>query len=305
MATNIPSTMRAWQFTSTAGGLEKNLKLNNTAPLPPTAHSLGKDKVLVKVLSTSLNPVDYKIAEVPIIGRLIAGSPSTPGLDYVGRVVACGPESGNVPARNLQPGQLVFGRLDSPSKYGVLAEYTVAPRTGCEPLPEGVRVDDAAGVGTAALTAYQSIVPNTSAGSRVFIHGGSGGTGTYGIQIAKALGCFVATSCSTRNVELCAGLGADVVLDYQTQDLVRGLAGMETFDLVVDNVGDPIELFYKAHTFTKPEAKYVQVGIAVSLGGFLTDIVSRLFLPSVLGGGKRRFELLGVKNQLEGFGKIA
>lgn len=137
-----PATMRAYIYNQTSGGLEANLHLSSNAPLPPSASSLSKDQVLVRVLSSALNPVDYKFPEIPIIGGLMVGYPASPSIDYAGRVVASGPGS------NLKEGQLVFGRLASPSKFGTLAEYTVAPKDGCIPVPDGVKVADASCKGT-------------------------------------------------------------------------------------------------------------------------------------------------------------
>ena len=304
MTPSIPATMRAWQYSQTTGGLEKNLKLINAASLPPKANSLGPDQVLVQILSTSLNPVDYKFAEIPVIGGLIVKRPSSPGLDYSGRVVATGPNSKKISPEDLKPGQTVFGRLDAPTQYGTLAEYTIVPRAGCVPLPQGVNPDDAASLGTAAITAYQSIVPNVQSGDRVFINGGSGGVGSFGIQIAKIKGCYVATSCSSANVELCKSLGADDVIDYKTKDIVAELKKMQKFDFVVDNVGTPSELYWQAHNFTKTAAKYVQVGAGLSFGA-VYSLLSRMVWPGFLGGGKRPFAFVGVENNYGHFKEIA
>merc|ERR1719238_545022 len=104
------------------------------------------------------------------------------------------------------------------------------------PMPDGMQVDDMAGVGCTGLTMYQSIKPYVKEGDKIFINGGSGGTGIFGIQIAKALGCHVTTSCSGANVELCKGLGADEVLDYKSVDVVTALKEKgQVFSLVVDN----------------------------------------------------------------------
>ena len=82
-------------------------------------------------------------------------------------------------------------------------------------LPEGVEPDHAAAVGTAATTAFQSLLPGVvKPGSKVFINGGSGGVGTFRIRFAKTLGAEVTVTCSTGNVDLCKSLGADEVLDY-------------------------------------------------------------------------------------------
>ena len=296
--------MKAWQFSQTTDGLEKNLKLNNSASLPPTANSLAADQVLVQVLSASLNPVDYKFAQIPVLGNFIIKRPSSPGLDFAGRVVASGPNSTKISTEDLRPDQLVFGRHESPTHFGTLAEYTVVPRAGCVPLTEGVSVDDAACIGTAALTAYQCIVPNIKSGDRVFINGGSGGVGSFGIQIAKVKGCFVATSCSSVNVELCKSLGADEVIDYKSKDIVAELKKMQKFDLVVDNVGTPSELYWQAHHFTKEGTKYVQVGGGLSFGE-IYQLLSRMVWPGFLGGGQRPFEFLGVENKEDHFKEIA
>ncbi|KAL9637925.1 MAG: hypothetical protein Q9164_001898 [Protoblastenia rupestris] len=306
MASKLPPTMKAWQFTSTSPTLEKNLKLNTSAPLPASASSLPADQTLVQVLVVSLNPVDYKFPEIPLLGRLMTGSPATPSIDYAGRVVATGPNSKKVSATDLELGQLVFGRLDGPTKFGTLAEYTIAPRAGCVPIPSGVSVIDAACAASVALTAYQCIIPKIKggAGERVFINGGSGGTGTFGIQIAKAAGCHVTTSCSGANVELCESLGADTVIDYTSKDVVAELKKMPQFDLVVDNVGLPANLYWSAPSFTKPGAPYMQVGApAISLG-FVYEMLCKTMWPRLLGGGQRPWEFLHLESKVEDYAQI-
>ena len=254
--------------------------------------------MLVQVLSATLNPVDYKFAQIPVVGSLIIKRPASPALDYSGRVVACGPNSKKVSSEDLKPGQLVFGKLDGPTQYGTLAEYTIGPRSGCVPLPQGLSVDDAACIGSAALTAYQCLVPHVKLGDKVFINGGSGGVGSFGIQIAKIKGCHVTTSCSSANVDLCKSLGADQVIDYKSKDVVTELKKMQNFDLVVDNVGTPADLYWQAHKFTKVGTKYVQVGAAMSPGG-IYDLLTRMVWPGFLGGGKRPFEFLGLSNNYD------
>ena len=298
MPPSVPQTMKAWQFSQVAGGIEKNLKLNNVAPLPPNANSLTADQILVQVLSISLNPVDYKFAQIPVLGNLIIKKPASPGLDFSGRVVASGSS-----VEDLKPDQLVFGRIDGPSQHGTLAEYIVVPKSGCVPLTPELSLDDAACIGTAALTAFQCIVPNIKSGDRVFINGGSGGTGSFGIQIAKTKGCYVVTSCSTANVELCKSLGADQVIDYQTQNIVDELKKMPKFDLVVDNVGTPSDLYWQAHKFTNKATKYVQVGGGLSLGD-IYNLLTRMVWPGFLGGGKRQFEFLGMENKIDQFKEV-
>lgn len=303
MSSPVPQTMKAWQFSQVAGGIEKNLKLNNVAPLPPNANSLAADQILVQVLSIALNPVDYKFAQIPVLGNLIIKKPASPGLDFSGRVVTSGPNSTKVSVEDLKPGQLVFGRIDGPTQHGTLAEYIVVSRSGCVPLTPGLSLDDAACIGTAALTAFQCIVPNIKSGNRVFINGGSGGTGSFGIQIAKTKGCYVVTSCSSVNVDLCKSLGADQVIDYKIKNVVEELKKMQRFDLVVDNVGTPSELYWQAHHFTNIATKYVQVGGGLSLGE-IYNLLTRMIWPGFLGGGKRSFEFLGMENKYDQFKEV-
>ncbi|RMZ82053.1 hypothetical protein DV737_g2162, partial [Chaetothyriales sp. CBS 132003] len=208
--------VRMWRDELKAGGIEKNLKLDVNTPLLKAASSLGKNQVLVRVSSAALNPADYKFPENPIVSMLLIAKPGTPGLDFAGTVIASGAN-----CTGFQTGQQVFGTLDlPPQQCGTLGEYVVAPRRGIAHLPEGVTEDDASGLGIAGLTAYQSIVPHVKKGDNVFINGGSGGTGTFAIQIAKAKECFVATTCSAGNVQFCKDLGADLVIDYKMSDVV-------------------------------------------------------------------------------------
>jgi NADPH:quinone reductase-like Zn-dependent oxidoreductase len=290
--------MKASQFSSTSGGLEKHLKLTETASRPPA--TLSPEQVSVEVISMSLNPVDYKVPELPFVGGTMVHMPASPGIDYCGRVVNTGAAVKDI----LKPGQLVFGRLDRPVKFGTLGQFITAPRAGCIALPSGIEPDHAAAIGTAALTAYQCIAPNVKSGDKVFINGGSGGTGVFGIQFAKVKGCHVTTSCSTPNVQLCKGLGADEVIDYTTTNVSEELKsrGLE-FALVIDNVGEPYDLYKASDYFLKEGGKFVQVGAAVTLSG-IYNILSKMCWPAFLGGGKRKLDLMQVKNNADDFAQI-
>ena len=270
--------MKAWQYSSTKGGLDKNLRLNSV-PLPtpkPKQH-------VVQILATALNPIDYKPAEIQFIHRAAYPKPATPGLDFAGRIV--------VPSHNssFQRGQLVFGIVGtSPFGGGGLAEYAICQETQCIALPEGLEPLEGATVAVAGLSAIQSIRPHVKKGDSIFINGGSGGTGAFGIQIAKALDCYVATTCSTPNVELCKSLGADLVVDYKTQNVVEALnKSGRKFDHVVDNVALDDVLYWRCHEYTKPEAIFLSVGGSPALSS-MTRSFKRKHLPAFLGGGKRK-----------------
>ena len=277
--------------------MEKNLKLESEVPLPPGASSLTKGNLLVKVEATSINPVDYKLPEVPLVGRFLVKTPASPGLDFAGTITSTGPDCGDLTA-----GTKVFGKLPKPGQYGALGEYIILPTRCAAPIPTGVNVEDAATAGVGAMTMYQAMVPYVKSGDRIFLNGGSGGTGTFGIQIGKALGCNVATSCSTPNVALCKELGADLVIDYKQSDIVTELSKSDQlFDHIVDNVGRTPPIFWQAERYAKPWARFVQVG--VDIGG-LVDSIWRPLWPRLLGGPRLKWKFFNVSDDQECLRKI-
>ncbi|KKY35090.1 putative zinc alcohol [Diaporthe ampelina] len=302
-----PQTMRAWTYNSASGGLDKALQLQASTPPPPKT-LLGKDSVLVRVSQMSLNPADYKLPELGLLSKLMIPMPASPGMDFSGTVAAVGSD-----VEAYQPGQKVFGRVEPiRNKYGALAEYVVAKDGGAiaaAPQGWGDSMDQLACVGTCGLTALQSIQPYAAAaGDRVFINGGSGGTGTFGIQIAKALGLHVTVSCSGANAGLCRGLGADEVVDYKEQDVSEVLkAKGKVFRLVVDNVGytppGQEDLYTAASAFLLDDGHFVQVGGGASASQ-IRSVVSRSFVPGFLGGGKRKFVMVVTKQSHEGLARI-
>ncbi|KAJ5707413.1 hypothetical protein N7488_007214 [Penicillium malachiteum] len=279
-----PEKMKAWLYATASPTLEKDLHLDTNARTPPAPKG---SEVLVQVLTAALNPADYKVPELGLPSRLLISRPASPGLDFCGRVISTGPL-----AQHLAEGTLVYGCPPKPVQFGSLGEYVCVDATGVAALPEGVKIDIAAGLGVAGQTAYQSLEGRVSAGSKVFINGGSGGCGTLGIQIAKAMGCHVTVTCSTKNIELCFRLGADDVIDYTTEkDLISKLSRKEMFDCVVDHIGIPSNLYYESHRFLKEGGEYVQVGAASMLAS-----VTRMLWPTFLGGGQRKYVLIKQQN---------
>ncbi|KAL1836356.1 hypothetical protein VTJ49DRAFT_5248 [Mycothermus thermophilus] len=292
-STSVPTTMRAWQYSTASGGIEKNLVLNPSAPVPTISSRLGDSELLIRVLAASLNPADYKTAELGAISHFVVRHPATPGMDFCGRVVQT-----TRTVDDFAIGDLVFGRIDL-TQHGTLAEYIVAPTKACAHVPDGVSVEEAAAVGVAGLTEYQAMAPNVKPGDKIFINGGSGGTGTFGVQIAKALGCHVTTTCSPGKIDLCRSLGADEIINYTATDVAETLrAKGQVFSLVVDNVGTPANLYKAADDFLLPQGRFVQVGAPLSLST-ATSIASRFLVPSFLGGGKRHFQMFVLQNNPE------
>lgn len=295
-----PTTMRAWQYTHrlASKSLESSLTLTS---IPALASPPPSSKILVKVLSAALNPVDYKLPEAGILAHLITSIPATPGLDFSGQIVSV-PDPNNT---GFTQGQRVFGAFSTPNQHGTLGEYIVVPASECAPLPEGVNVHDAAAAGVAASTAHKSLLPgNIKPGSKVFINGGSGGVGTWAIQLAKLQGAEVTTTCSTPNVALCKSLGADTVLDYKNADVLAELVkGGQIYDLAIDNVGSPANLYERSDKFLKPGGAFSQVAMGVAFAEVVT-LLKRLFLPRILGGGSRRFTFVQANNTTQVFSEV-
>ncbi|KZL64198.1 zinc-binding oxidoreductase [Colletotrichum incanum] len=283
--------MRSWQYSAVNGKLEDCLTLKEDLPAPETS-SLSEAELIVEVISVSLNPADYKVPEATLIGRLMITRPATPAMDFCGRVVATHPSN-----TNFKAGQVVFGGYPGPSQRGTLAEYIVISGTHCTPVPEGIDPDHAAAVGTAATTAYQSLsLDALRPGGKVFINGGSGGTGIWAIQFAKAMGVEVIATCSTKNIDLCRQLGADEVIDYRTQDTISELRSKgKVFDLVIDNVGSSSELYEISSTILKPDGTFVMVGVgeSMSLSGTFSTLGKHLCSKFL---GRQRYHFVQMKN---------
>jgi NADPH:quinone reductase-like Zn-dependent oxidoreductase len=104
-------------------------------------------------------------------------------------------------------------------------------------------------------------------------------------------------------VQLCKDLGADIVIDYRTTDVCSELSTSGPYDMVLDNVGAPTDLYWKSPGFTKPGARYVQIGSEVSLG-FVYDVAFRFLLPTWLGGGQRPFSFGLTSTSFEHLSKL-
>ena len=294
----LPEQMRSAQWTTVP--IESSLKVNQATPLPRDAHSLPKDSALVKVSYASINPVDYyKVSEFGLARFAAMGNgPWIPACDYAGIVVAT-----NLP--HVKPGDKVAGCVALPN-FGTLAEYAVIEGfENVSTLPDGVNLQDAATLGVAAQTAMQSIAPYVKEGFKIVINGASGGTGTFGIQIAKILGCTVTAICSSPNINLCKSLGADNVIDYKSIDVIQELKkGGLQYDLIVDNVAVGGPFHSKSHYYLKETGRYVTVAAGPNLSS-LSGMVKMIAQPAWLGGGRRKSGFIGRKADGEELKKLA
>lgn len=175
---------------------------------------LRDDEVLVQVHAAGVNQLDSKIKDGQFKLILPYRLPLILGHDVAGVVVKAGPR-----VRQFKPGDEVYARTDD-FRIGTFAEFVPVKESSLAPKPKGLTMEEAASIPLVGLTAWQALVETAklSKGQRVFIQAGSGGVGTFAIQLARHLGATVATTTSAANFELVRGLGADVVIDYRTQD---------------------------------------------------------------------------------------
>lgn len=194
----------------------------------------GDEEVLVQVHTAGASIGDYIIVTgKPYLIRLtpFGGVPRprnrVPGACMAGTVAAVGAK-----VTTFRLGDEVFGQAAS----GAFAQYVTVPATLIAPKPTNLSFEEASAVPW-AVAPLQGLrdAGALKAGQRLLINGASGGVGTWAVQIGKALGAHVTAVCSTRNVAMVRGLGADEVIDYTTTDFV---AGGPRFDLAFDTVGN-------------------------------------------------------------------
>ena len=191
---------------------------------------VGPTDVLIAVRAASLNPLDCKIRDGKVKLILPVRPPIGLGCDVAGLVVSVGAR-----VTRFTTGNEVFARLEE-MRMGGLAERVAADEGVVALKPARTSFVEAAAMPLAGLTSLQALRDSggLSPGSRVLIHAGAGGVGTVAIQVAKALGLWVATTTSTKNVDFVKSLGADEVIDY-TKERVSDRVG--ALDAVFDTLG--------------------------------------------------------------------
>ena len=175
---------------------------------------LRDDEVLVQVYAAGVNLLDAKIRNGEFKLILPYRLPLILGHDVAGVVVKVGAR-----VRLFKAGDEVYARPDD-FRIGTFAEFVPVKEASLALKPMGLTMEAAASIPLVGLTAWQALVEKAKLkkGQKVFIQAGSGGVGTFAIQLAKHLGATVATTTSTANVALVKSLGADVVIDYKAQD---------------------------------------------------------------------------------------
>jgi NADPH:quinone reductase-like Zn-dependent oxidoreductase len=204
----IPSVMKAAQQNS-YGEARDVLTLRDDIPVP---RELSSKQILIRVNAASINPADWKVlnGNMALINRL--SFPHIPGFDVAGVVVDVG--SG---VKRLKPGDKVYGNIGLDG--GSYAEYARGNESMFALKPKNLTMEEAAALPLACETSYQALFtkasPPVGAGTKVFICGGSSATGLFAIQLAKAVGAQVATTCSQRNFSLLEKLGLSYSIYYK------------------------------------------------------------------------------------------
>jgi NADPH:quinone reductase-like Zn-dependent oxidoreductase len=176
--------------------------------------ALRDDEVLVEVHAAGVNLLDAKIRDGAFKLILPYRLPLVLGHDVAGVVVKAGTQ-----VRRFKPGDEVYARADD-FRIGTFAEFVPVKEASLALKPKGLSMEEAASIPLVGLTAWQALVERAhlEKGQKVFIQAGSGGVGTFAIQLARHLGTTVATTTSATNISLVKSLGADIVIDYRTQD---------------------------------------------------------------------------------------
>jgi NADPH:quinone reductase-like Zn-dependent oxidoreductase len=193
------------------------------------------DEILVQVHAAGLNPIDCAIPKGTFKSMLQFQFPATLGSDLAGVVVEAGSR-----VTRLKPGDAVFASIFDLGT-GTLAEFAVVPENAAAHKPANLDFVQAASIPMVGLTSWQALKERAKLqpGQKVFILAGSGGIGTFAIQLAKHLGAKVGTTTSTGNVALVQSLGADEVIDHKKQEFEEVL---RDYDAVLGTVrGNAIE----------------------------------------------------------------
>ncbi|HEY9100630.1 NADP-dependent oxidoreductase [Chitinimonas sp.] len=229
----------------------------------------GPHEVLVQVHATSVNMLDSKIRDGEFKMLLPYRLPLILGNDVAGVVMRVG-----VNVRGFKPGDEVYARPDK-SKIGTFAELIAVNEADLAIKPKTLSMEEAASIPLVGLTAWQVLVEraNLQKGQKVLIHAGSGGVGTFAIQLAKHLGAKVAVTTSTKNQALVRALGADVVIDYTKEDFSTVL---RDYDVVLNSLG--AEVLEKSVQVLKPGGRLISIS-----GPPDPDFARELGLPWLLG----------------------
>jgi NADPH:quinone reductase-like Zn-dependent oxidoreductase len=212
--------------------------------------ALRDDDVLVEIHAAGINLLDSKIRDGEFKLILPYRLPLILGHDVAGTVIRVGSV-----VRQFKPGDEIYARPRD-GQVGTFAQLIAINEADVALKPRNLTMEEAASIPLVGLTAWQVLVERAGLkkGQKVLIHAGSGGVGTFAIQLAKHLGATVATTTSTANIELVKSLGADVVIDYKKQDFEKVLSG---YDVVLNSLDGAT--LRKSLNVLKPGGKLISI----------------------------------------------
>jgi len=208
------------------------------------------DEVLIEVHAAGINLLDSKIRDGEFKLILPYKTPFVLGHDVAGIVTKVGTD-----VRQFKAGDEVYAR-PADHHIGTFSEFIAVREADLALKPKNLTMEEAASIPLVGLTAWQALIEkgNLKKGQKVFIQAGSGGVGTFAIQLAKYLGATVATTTSAANIELVKSLDADVVVDYKKDDFEKVLQG---YDLVLNSQDS--KTLEKSLRILKPGGKLISI----------------------------------------------
>lgn len=232
-------------FTVEKYGKKGELRLANLPEPTPKDH-----EVLVEIKSAAVNLLDSKIRDGEFKILLAYKLPFILGHDLAGVVKKAGSR-----VKKFKVGDEVYTRPRD-HHVGAFSEFIAVHEDDLAIKPKNISMSEAASIPLVGLTAWQALVEmgNLKRGQKVFIQAGSGGVGTFAIQLAKHLGAYVATTTSAKNIDLVKSLGADEVIDYKSQDFETLLSN---YDLVLNSQDD--ETLQKSLRILKPGGHLISI----------------------------------------------
>ena len=238
--------------------------------------SPNDNEVLIKILSVSVNAMDYRAMRMGFIPKR-----KIFGADIAGRVESVGKN-----IRQFKLGDEVIGDLSDWGSGG-FAEYAVAPEKALTPKPAKILFEEAASLPVAAITALQALRDkgNIQKGHKVLIVGSGGGVGPFAVQLAKYFGAVVTAVCSTKNMKQTSTLGADYTIDYTQEDFTKS---NRRYDLILAINGNYPLSSYKR--ILNPNGIYVMVG------GALLQIFKSILFGWLMSFGSKKMRSLAAKS---------
>lgn len=219
--------------------------------LEETALPVVKDnEVLIEVYAAAVNLLDAKVRNGEFKIFLPYKAPFILGHDVAGVVTKTGAR-----VSKFKIGDEVYAR-PADHKIGTFAEYISVNENDVARKPKNISMEEAASIPLVGLTAWQALIEkaNLKKGEKVFIQAGSGGVGTFAIQLAKHLGATVATTASAGSSSLVKSLGADIVIDYKKENFETIL---KDYDVVLNS--QDIKTLEKSLGIVKPGGKVISI----------------------------------------------